>query len=306
VLFVMAASVLAAPLAIAQAPPQQAHQIYVTPAGARLVDQGLAAAAPAGSDAAAFQDVPAPSLRNAPNSGYAQATLAPWVESNGWRFQRGIRKASYRILPRGSAGLATAEAFAFDVDAILNPDPADIVELGAVLEFLKAHRRPTFPPLANVGVIDDGSPAMGEVLNMLTRRNLLYRVVSGPDRTLAFTVRLGTGDFPQAAAANPSDFAARVRERIGDDNRLVRIYGSTTAIVRLSGDNTRARLVVLSYSRNRMQQDVRIRLLGGWRNPEVAAYGAARAAAIDVEQLGKSIEFTIPTFSTIAIVDLTR
>ena len=70
--------------------------------------------------------------------------------------------------------------------------------------------------------------------------------------------------------------------------------------------STHARLALLSYSRNRMQQDVRIRLLGGWRNPEVAAYGATHAVAIDVEQLGKAIEFTIPTFSTIAIVDLTR
>ena len=35
--------------------------------------------------------------------------------------------------------------------------------------------------MANIGIVDDGSPAMEEVLNMLTRRNLLYRVVTAPD-----------------------------------------------------------------------------------------------------------------------------
>ena len=36
---------------------------------------------------------------------------------------------------------------------------------------------------------------MDEVLNMLTRRNLLYRVVSGPDRKLDLTVQLGSRIF---------------------------------------------------------------------------------------------------------------
>jgi hypothetical protein len=281
-------------------------QIYVTGAGAELVTRGLAHRAPSGAEAAAFREVPAPALRNAPNSGYAQATLAPWVESNGWRFQRGLDKASYANLPAGAAPLAAAEAFAFGVDAILNPDPADVQELGNLLGFLNKQAQPSRPALANIGVMDDGSPEMGEVLNMLTRRNLLYRVVTRPDRQLDLTLQLGTPDFPRSAAANPSDLAARVREKLGDDKRLVRIYGTTSTIVRLTGDGKRSRLFLLSYSRNRIQQDVRVRLLGRFRPVTSAAYSGAapEQQLVDVETPGASTEFTLPMFNTIAIIDL--
>jgi hypothetical protein len=154
--------------------------------------------------------------------------------------------------------------------------------------------------------MDDGSPEMGEVLNMLTRRNLLYRVVTQPDRQLDLTVQLGTPDFPRSAVANPSDLAARVRDRLGDDKRLVRVYGTTTAIARLTGDGRHLRLFLLSYSRNRLQQDVRVRLLGRFRPVTSAAYSgtAAEPGLADVENPGTSTEFTLPMFNTIAIVDL--
>lgn len=296
------ASVLAGAALGAQSRPAAT---YVTSAATALVTEGLAQPPPVTT--AGFEDVPAPSLQNAPNTtGFAQVTLAPWVESNGWRFQRGLTRANYRTLPQGAAGLAAAEAFAFNVDAILNPDAADVQELGSILRFLKPRLAPALPALANAGVVDDGSPAMGEVLNMLTRRNLLYRVVTRPERDLHLTVQLGTRDFPKESATNPSDFAARVREKIGDDNRLVRLYGTTTVIARLTGDATRARLVLLSYSRNRAQQDIRVRLLGKWKNPSLAAYGADAATLVDVKQLDKAMEFGIATFNTIAIVDLIR
>ena len=66
-----------------------------------------------------------------------------------------------------------------------------------LLGFLKAQDQPALPAMANVGIVDDGSPAMGEVLNMLTRRNLLYRVVAKPDPKLDLTVQLGDPDFPK-------------------------------------------------------------------------------------------------------------
>ena len=60
--------------------------------------------------------------------------------------------------------------------------------------------------MANVGIVDDRSPVMGEVLNMLTRRNLLYRVVSKPDPKLDLTVRLGDPGLPQAGREEPERF----------------------------------------------------------------------------------------------------
>lgn len=284
--------------------PATSSRLYVTDAAAALVQQGLAPLAPTGPDAAAFQAVPAPAIRNVANAAFA--TTDPWIESNGWRFQRGTRQATYATLPAGSAGLAAAEAFTFGVDAILNPDPADVQELGRVLAFLKAHDQPRLPSLANIGVVDDGTPAMGEALNMLTRRNLLYRVVRQPDRRLDLTVRLGTRDFPADAVLNPSEFAARVRAKLGDDKRLVRLYGSATAIVHLTGAGDRARLHVLSYSRNRTQPGLRVRLVGRYQPVGVAAYGAASDATLaDVRHPGRTTEFSLPTFSTLAIVDLT-
>ena len=243
----------------------------------------------------------------------AQATSSPWIDSNAWRFQRGLKKVNYEKLPTGSALLAAAEAFAFGADAILNPDPADVQELSKLLRFLKSVDQPQLPAMANIGVVDDKSPAMDEVLNMLTRRNLLYRVVAAPDRKLDLTVQLGTKDFPRESAQNPSDFAARVRAKLDDDRRLVRLYGTSTTIAQLTGDGKRARLHLLSYTVGGRGgrgaagggQSIRVRLLGRYRPVKFAGFGAANDAMLaDVEDLGKTTEFSVPAFQTYAIIDL--
>jgi hypothetical protein len=283
--------------------PAVRSRFYLTPAAAELVQQRLASPAPEGSEAKDFQQVPAPGVRFQAN--VAQATTSPWVDSNAWRFRRGIRKANYTKLAAGAAPLAAAEAFAYRVDAILNPDAADLPELAKMLAFLKGVDQPALPAMANVGIVDDGSPVMGEVLNMLTRRNLLYRVVAKPDPKLDLNVRLGDPDFPKEDAKNPSDFAARVRGKLGDDRRLVRLYGSNTAIAHLTGDGTHARLFVLSYSRNRSQQGLRVRVLGRYSPSKFRAYGIAEDAKLtDIENPENATEFSVPAFSTIAIVDL--
>jgi hypothetical protein len=118
-------------------------------------------------------------------------------------------------------------------------------------------------------------------------------------------VQLGTPEFPQASAQNPSDFASRVRDKLGDDKRLVRLYGTNTTIAHLTGDDKRARLVLLSYSRNRTQPGVRVRLLGRYKSPKLAAYGTSEDAQLtDIDNSGNATEFSVPQFSTIAIIDL--
>jgi hypothetical protein len=288
----------------------QTPRLSVTSAAQVLVERGLASAAPTGAAAEGFVEVPAPGIRFIPNS--SQATTAPWIDSNGWRFQRGLRKAHYATLPDGSAALAAAEAFVFDVEAILNPSAADVEALSTVLTFLKANAQPVLPTLANIGVVDDGSTEMGEVLNLLTRRNLLYRVVSRNDRSIDLTVRLGSRDFPQTLAGNPHEFAARVRAKLGDDNRLVRLYGTSSVVARLSGDGSRVRLYLLSYAGpSRMQgrglQPVRVRLLGRYQPTRVAVDGGpGNAQLADIDHPGNATEFSLPPFATLAIVDLAR
>ncbi len=279
-----------------------APQIYVTSVASSLVEQGLATAAPL--EAAGFQQVPSPGIRFQMNE--AQATSAPWVDSNAWRFRRGMQKANYAKLPAGSAALAAAEAFTFGVDAILDPDPADLQELGEMLRFLKTQDRPPMPAMANIAIVDDRSAAMDEILNLLTRRNLLYEIVPAPSRRHDLTVRLGTKDFPEE---NPSDFAARVRAKLGDDKRLVRVYGSSMVIAHLTGERGRARLFLLSFARSRRRQDgnreqeIRIRLRGRYRPAKFAAYESSAGLA-DVENLRDVTEFTVPSFRILAIVDL--
>jgi len=296
---------------VCDAEPQRVEgrrPVYVTSAAASLVEQGLAAPAPTGAEAAAFEEVPHPRVRSVPT--VARATNVPWIDSNGWRFQRGIQKANYAKLPAGFAALAAAEAFTFNVDAILNPDPADVEELGKMLQFVKANDQPPLPALANIGVVDDRSSLMGEVLNLLTRRNLLYRVVSAPDPALGLTVQLGTPDFPREAASNPNEFAARVRAKLGDDNRLVRLYGTSTVIARLTGDGRRARLILLAFDRNRRQQTedpeaIRVRLLGRYRPAKFAPYRAGSNRTLtDLRHSGNTTEFWVPSFNTVAIIDL--
>jgi hypothetical protein len=143
-----------------------------------------------------------------------------------------------------------------------------VAELGKFLRFLKAQEERS-RRYGKIGIVDDHSPLMDEVLNMLARRNLLYRVVPAPDRKLDITVQLGTKDFPKESAENPSDFAARVRAKLGDDKRLVRLYGATTIIAHLTGDGKRARLFLLNYGRGR----------GRWRGGADKAFNS-RARAL--------------------------
>ena len=291
---------------------KQELRVAVTGAASSLVDRGVAKAAPPASEIAAFEVVPHPALRFRIDN--ARATRAPWVDSNAWRFIRGVSKAHYAKLPAGSAPLAAAEAFAFDVDAILDPDPKDVEPLGAMLEFLKARQQAPLPPLANIDVVDDGTPAMSEILNLMTRRNLLYRVVRSPSGKQDLTVKLGSREFPAAEAANPYDFAAKVREKLGDDKRLIRLYGSSTTIARLTGDGTRARLSLVEYGATRDRQmgggpdqTLRVRLLGRYEPTNLAAYGARPGATLtDVEHPGDATEFWVPAFTTIAIIDMVR
>jgi hypothetical protein len=300
---VVAHGVLALAVEQAEAP----GKLYLTAAASSLVEQGLAAAAPAAPDAATYQEIPSPGIRYLPN--VARATNIPWIDSNGWRFARGMRKVSYTKVPAGSAPLAAAEAFVFNVDAIINPDPKDLEDLGRMLRFLKANEQAPLPELVNIGVVDSPSPVLDEVLNLLTRRNLLYKVVAAPDRTLDLNVQLGTPDFPAEAAANPYEFAARVRAKLGDDKRLVRLYGTSTVIARLTGDKSRARIYLLSFSSRRQQnagdQAIRVRVLGRYQPAKFAGYGSSPDAKVsDVRHPGTTTEFWVPDFNTCAIVDL--
>jgi hypothetical protein len=65
------------------------------------------------------------------------------------------------------------------------------------------------------------------------------------------------------------------------------------------------RLVLVAYGRNRTMQDVRVTVRGKYQPAAFALYGAARRhEAAGRHAGGHFTEFTIPTFNTVAIVDL--
>jgi hypothetical protein len=233
----------------------------------------------------------------------ASATTVPWIDSNAWRYTRGLRKAFYADVPAGAAALAVAEAHAWGVDAIVQGAPEDSATVAEMLNFVQRIDAPRMPMLANVGIVDDGSDGIAEVLNLMSRRNLLYRVVADPDSKLDLNIRVGSSQYPRSAIANPNDFAARVREQLKDEKRLVRLFGTYTVLVNLTGDHGRARLHMVNYAR-RPVKDVRVRVLGEYGSVQLAEGNDPNAIAKDVVVVDRGTEFTVPSITTYAVVDL--
>lgn len=226
----------------------------------------------------------------------ASATRVPWIDANGWRYLRNPGGRYLCQAPAGRAALAAAEAFVYAVDTAVAAQPEDLANFGSLLGLLREIGPDSLPPLVNFGVVDDGSGVTGEAMNLLNRRNLLFRVLKAPDPKLRLNLRVAA-----AEAADPSAFAARIRQKIGDDHRLVRIFGSEVVIARLTGDGRRMRLHLLNYS-PRPVDGVRVRLLG---RQEGARLRALSGALTDYEFPAGATEFTVTGIRTYAAVDFT-
>jgi hypothetical protein len=254
----------------------------------------------AAANLSSYQKLEQPGVEYRPD--VASATRAPWVISNAWRLLRVGAKPVYYPAGKGHADLCAAEAFAYGASALVRIDPADLDQFGVVLRFLKRMDAPALPVQANIGFIDDGSPEAGEVMNLFTRRNLLFRIVSAPDPSLDLNIRLGTPDYPRSAATNPSEFASMVRRKLTDEKRLLRIYGSDVVIARLAANSSHARLHLLNYG-GKPVEGLRVRLLGHYRNAKLSAPGGD-ASVSDFAAAGDAVEFSIPELATYAIIDL--
>ncbi len=235
----------------------------------------------------------------------ASATRAPWVNSNGWRFLREPEGHFYYEAPGPAAVLAAAEAFMYGAHATIHTDVAGLDPFGEMLALVRKAGDQDLSPRANIGFIDDGSPESGEFMNLLIRRNLLFKVVKYPDPKLDLTVALGSADYPRAEASNPSLLAEKVRANLTDQKRLLRIYGSEVVVGRLLGNGNAARLFLINYGAARSPvHGVRIRVLGSYRNPRAVQYGGADTRLLDISFDSDAIEFTLPELKTFAIIDL--
>jgi hypothetical protein len=235
----------------------------------------------------------------------ASATHVPWIDANGWRFIRDPRRQYYYDMPRGKAALAAFEAFAYGADAVIHPDPQDLVEFARVMIFLKGLDDRILPPVADIGIVDDGSAQTGEVFNLLSRRNLLFQIIQAPDPKYTLNVRIGAPDYPKAEAANPAAFASLIRQKLGDEKRSMRLYGSDVVIGRLTGNSARAQLHLINYSDHKVE-GLRVRVRGEYPHGTLAAFGISNTTLVDYAEAGGATEFTVPEMGVYAIVDLKR
>ena len=236
----------------------------------------------------------------------AAATGRPWLDANGWRFTRNPTGQFFYELPKGRAVLAVAESFAYNADTIFKIDPADLAEVGRVTAFLKTIPvDDRLPLVADIGVVDDGSKMLGEVMNLLSRRNLLFKPIKTPSPQLRLNIQFGTKTYPRSAGADPSEFAQTIRRRLTDDARTLRVYGSEVVIARLTGDSKHLRLHLLNYGR-RDFEGMRIRLRGMLGKGDTYILGQGKTALLDYETLGQFTEFSLPRMSLYAVVDLPR
>jgi hypothetical protein len=253
------------------------------------------------AELAAREALPTPGVTA--RAGLASPTRSPWIVANGWRFTRNPGKKYVYDVPAGKATLAAAEAFAYGADAAMKIDPADAPNLGAMLTFLEGLPAADLPPIADLAVVDDGTPVTGEVMNLLARRNLLFQVVPAPSARFRINIAVGSAAYPRAEASDPSAFALKIRRQLTDEERSLRVYGSEVVIGRLTGDPQRVRLHLINYG-GREIEGLRIRLRGAYRNGEAYIAGSGRVALDDQVVAEGATEFSIPRIATYAVVDL--
>src|SRR5438876_1106321 len=95
----------------------------------------------------------------------ASATTSPWVDANGWRIQRSPQAHYYYDVQGETAALAAAEAFVYQADAAIRSDAKGAESFARMIGFLREIKPVEMPALANIGILDDGSDAVGELMN---------------------------------------------------------------------------------------------------------------------------------------------
>lgn len=258
----------------------------------------LAAVLPAlynGQDISDRIKLAAPAVRY--RADVASATNAPWVDANGWRIIRTPGAKFIYDLPEASAALALAEAFANDADAVLKINANDKGDFAAMTRFLQTLSPGPHNRVADIAVIDDGSAQAGEALNLLARKNLLFRIVKEPDATTQLNIRA------DRSVTNPLDFVMDVRRRLTDEKRSIRLYGGQVVLATVSAEGPRMRVHLVNYGK-RPSEGLRIRVRGQYRVERIAIFNVEKAGAEDYTTDETGTEFSVPKLPVYAVIDL--
>lgn len=248
--------------------------------------------------------LPSPAVEYRPN--VASATRSPWLVSNGWRFLRSPEGRFLYDAEGPEAALAAAEAYCFGADALVRTDDSGLKPFQEMLGFL-GRLEANGPVRADIGFVDDGSAAASEIMNLMVRNNLLFRVLSRPDPALKLTVRLGSKELPLEDAKNPVMAVHEIRARLTDEKRSLRLYGSAVVVGRLTALSNGVRVHLLNYAGAERKVDgVRIRVLGHYAKHRLAAAGSPNEQLLDYLVDHDATEFTLPELRSYAVIDLTR
>ncbi len=246
-----------------------------------------------GGDAAGYQKVPTPGVRYRMNM--ATATTAPWIDSNLWRYRRKPDgKFLCDVKGKPAVALAAAEGFVAGVNLALDTTPDQKADYDRIAAFL--HALPPGPqqPWTNFTVSDDGSFQAGEVMNLLSRRNLLYRIVPA-----------AKADFKLDQPANPYEYVLDLRDKFGDDKRAFRLFGSELTVAEAAREGAKVRIHLLNYG-SRPVDTMRLRVRGNF--PEAAAksyiYGSETAKLTEWQRDGAFTEFTLTALPLYGVIDL--
>ncbi len=238
----------------------------------------------------------------------ASATQRPWIDASGWRFLRQPGARFFQAAPAGRGPLAVAEAHLYGADVVVAIEPGDLASVAKVLAQLRAVPAVPWPDLAQIEVVDDGSELVGEVMNLLSRRNLLWRPRRGPGAPPPgepLVVELGTSTFPRELARSPSELAYQLRRRLGDDRRWLRVFGSEAVLGRVQGEGGRVRISLLHHGGG-LREGVRLRLRGRSGEATAVTDHVLARAPLYQQTAGVATELTVPPFRTWAVVDLAR
>jgi len=240
-------------------------------------------------EAAGLTRVSPPGVRTRMNM--AMATSAPWIDSNLWKYRRNPRNSYVSDLKGKPLIIAMAEAYAAGVKLAIETTPDQEKEYQQVLAFLKQIPDGPVKPWVNWVLRDDPTPQAAEVMNLMSRRNLLFRVDP-------------KGDVSLAGVKNPYEFMQQLREKLGDDKRLLRLFGSELTVAELARDGNRVRLHLLNYG-TRPVEDLRIRLKGKFPQTAVKAlvHGDPSPLLKEFVHEDGTTEFTLKSLPSYAVLD---
>ena len=238
-----------------------------------------------------------PRVQYRPNE--ASATRSPWIDANGWRILRAPDRTFVYRAEGNAAALAAAEAFTYGAQALIGADAAGTEAFGRMLEFLRRIPDAELNSVADIGVVDDGTDPTGELMNLLARQNLLYKLELAPDSKLRVNLPAGV------KAGDPNLLAHQIRAQLSDENRSLRIYGSEVVIARLMANSRQARVYLLNYS-NRAVRGLRVRVRGAFTKGESRVFGVTDAHLEDWLPERDATEFTVPELGAFAVIDLFR